>query len=284
MGFFTGKNLMWPDWLSSLYSEYIVDEIDRDDRSVGGTYLGWPKDRIFTDVLEGGRADFAASHGTLSSDDRALLYARYNQPRHLDELIEAFTTMQSGDKSRLDRCTILDLGCGPFTGGLAFAAALGADCSFRYYGVDRALSMLTLGKKLYCAAQQSNAFHEETRCEFLAGLEQIQHERKHGRLTIVIASYLLASESFKAVDTVAQLARTLTDIGPGAVVVLYTNSVLPVRNMKFPEFSDALIKTGFRHRAGGEGIVYGGVKNPAPLRYELFYRPEIAEISLESKS
>lgn len=103
-------------WLADLLAREIEDRINEDVRTTATTFLGIPKDRIFRDVIGGGQADFNADVAHLTGDDRALLYARYNQRRHLDELIHAFKGLL-GEEETVARPTIIDVGCGPFYSG-----------------------------------------------------------------------------------------------------------------------------------------------------------------------
>ena len=113
-----------PKWLQDLVDVHVDQKIRNDTRTTPTTFLGWPRDRVFGEVIEGGQADFDAATGALSGPDKALLYAKYNQPRHLDELRYAFGLLL-GEHKNISRPTVIDIGCGPFTAGLAFAAALG---------------------------------------------------------------------------------------------------------------------------------------------------------------
>ncbi len=97
----------------------------------------------------GGQADFDSPCGGLSSDDLALLYAYWIQLGHVEELVEAFGQHLSG--CNIDRPVVIDLGCGPFTGGLAVASALEPPNGFTYIGMDRASAMRRLGERLALA-------------------------------------------------------------------------------------------------------------------------------------
>ena len=97
----------------------------KDPRSVGGTRLGVNSDIAFQEVIGGGQADFdqrwhnSKGHD-LDPDDRVLLYAFFNQLGHLEELIAACD--QLFKDSAIKAPIVVDLGCGPFTGGFAVAS------------------------------------------------------------------------------------------------------------------------------------------------------------------
>jgi hypothetical protein len=131
-------------WLMQLLNDEIDDRVRTDPRTTNATFLGWPRERVFREVVGGGQADFDAPVGHLAGSDRALLYAKYNQRRHLDELQHAFDRLLTN--GRISFPTVLDLGCGPFTAGLSLAGVLGSNEPFRYFGIDRAVSMRELAK------------------------------------------------------------------------------------------------------------------------------------------
>lgn len=273
-----------PSWLTELIDEEVCDRI-RDDprtRANPSTFLGWPKDRIFSEVLGGGQADFDAPIGGLTPEDRALLYARYNQPRHLDELLEAFARLFQ-DSARAGSPTVIDLGCGPVTAGLALAAALGPGRSFRYHGVDRAPAMYQVGERLVGAAVRRGALHPATTWSFRDDLDAHEFGKIRGDLTLVVASYLMASPTLDVDALVAAIVRALDRIGPGPVAVLYTNSAKAGPNAKLPRFTGALVAAGF------EVIVdqverFLETKNPADLRYALLFRKALSTIPLGGSS
>jgi hypothetical protein len=100
-----------------------------DARTASDRLLGVSKADVFQ-ILGGGQADFASPLDGLSADDLALLYAYWLQLGHVEELVEAFGQHLSG--CNVDQPVVIDLGCGPFTGGLAVASALEPPNSFTY--------------------------------------------------------------------------------------------------------------------------------------------------------
>ena len=137
-----------PDWLDSLRRIEITDRIRNDPRSWGGTLFGMDMTGAF-EAIGGGQGDFDAPCGDLSPDDLALLYAYLNQKGHLEELVEAFGQLLAGSKP--PNPIVVDIGCGPFTGGLALAETIGQDPYFDYIGIDSAACMRRLGARLACS-------------------------------------------------------------------------------------------------------------------------------------
>ena len=267
-----------PDWLMDLLEEEVHARIDDDPRTQAspGTFLGWPKGKIFFDVLGGGQADFDESLGDLTPEDRALLYARYNQARHLDELREAFRLLFDGS-IQAGSPTLIDLGCGPITAGLALAAALGPGRAFRYHGIDRASGMRELGRRFADAAERREAFHPSTTWTFSDDLDKNDFGKIRGDLTLVVASYLLASPTLDVDGLVVSLLRALDRIGPGPVAILYTNSAKPGPNTKYPRFVDALLAGGFKILTD-RTEKFEETRTPLELRYALLFRPAPATI------
>ncbi|MCX4140483.1 hypothetical protein M0D68_19955 [Paraburkholderia sp. SEWSISQ10-3 4] len=254
-------------------SEVIDKRIHDDARTTSATYLGWPRNRIFRDVIGGGQADFDSGVGHLTPDDRALLYAKYNQIRHLDELSHAFRRLL-GDSEKIHRPTLIDVGCGPFTAGLSFAECFGVHGPFRYYGVDRARSMLRLGCSLAQEAKDRDAMHPQTSLLFEQNLGGLDFGPARGEWTIVVASYLLASPTVDARALVSDIVVALQRVGPGPVAVLYTNSANEFADAKYPEFRDAFVEAGFQVEADATELFTDTSKEPKPIHYALLCRPE----------
>lgn len=260
------------DWLRQLIGDVIDNRISDDARTTDTTYLGWPRNRVFRDVIGGGQADFDVQIGHLTSDDRALLYAKFNQVRHLEELVHAFNRLL-GESGRVHCPILIDIGCGPFTAGLSFAACFGPQGPFRYFGVDRASSMLRLGALLAEEAAKLDAIHPLTSVTFAQSLSDISFGPARGEWTIVVASYLLASPTVDPGGLVADILTTLERVGPGPVAVLYTNSANRYADAKYPEFRDTLIKAEFDVRADAVERFLDTTKEPKDMHYALFYRP-----------
>ncbi|MGH8566284.1 MAG: hypothetical protein ACREXW_20280 [Gammaproteobacteria bacterium] len=79
-----------PSWILDLRKTQVVERVYADGRTSPGRLLGVEESRIQREVICWGQADFDAPWGTLSGDDRALLYCYFNQLGHLEELAAAF--------------------------------------------------------------------------------------------------------------------------------------------------------------------------------------------------
>ena len=122
-----------PEWIHELRRLNVVDRVKKDLRSTNNTYLGLDYASAIN-AIAWGQATFDQPIGDCSAEDRVLLYAYINQLGHLEELTAAFRMLfPSGPP---EKTIVIDLGCGPFTGGLAFAGVLGANARFDYIGMD----------------------------------------------------------------------------------------------------------------------------------------------------
>ncbi len=262
-----------PQWLQDLRRDEITERVGNDPRSVGRKVLGVDKDAVMDEVIGWGQADFDEPWGTLSSDDRVLLYAYFLQLRHLEELAEAFRMLFAG--THPNDPIIVDLGCGPFTGGLAIASALGADTRFDYVGVDRSCAMRRFGEQLASAAARLDAMPHNVR-HWSPSLASVSWNEAPGwRDVIVIVSYLFASPTLDVAALIAELEGLLSRLGGGRVTVLYTNSARQGVNLSFPVFCDTLQNAGFQLYADDTGNIEIKRRTGARthrLRYALFHR------------
>ena len=260
-----------PDWLEELRRVHVTDRVLDDPRSRDRTLFGMDMAQAF-EAIGAGQADFDAAYGDLSPDDLALLYAYLNQKGHLEELVAAFGQLLAGSKP--PNPIVVDIGCGPFTGGLALAATLGQNPRFDYIGVDRAASMRRLGARLACSDHAPG----RVTAHWAADIGSVEWRRPPGfRDVIVIVSYLFASPTLDAEVLFGDLDRLLRRLGHGAATLLYTNSAREEPNRQFPDFRRRLEETDFRVHAEGQGAIvverWNG-RRERNLYYALFRRPQ----------
>lgn len=270
----------YPEWLKKLLRDKIVDAVLHDPRSKQNRPLGHSSDWIFHDAIGGGQAPFDEPIADLSGDDRALLYAFFNQKRHIDELLHAFGQLFR-ERSNAGCPTLLDIGCGPTTAGLAFAAATGPQHAFRYFGIDCYQSMRDLGRRLMDEARALDALHPATQVEFSRSLDDVCFGSIRGDLTLVIASYLLASDTLDIPLIISEIGAALTRIGPGPALVLYTNSANPIARRNFPLFQSELAKQNFRMETERTERFTDTDRQPRDIHYALFSRPAQSHICFE---
>ena len=266
-----------PEWLQELRRAEVTDRVARDPRSQHQKPLGLPFDDIQR-VIGGGQADFDASFDRFSPDDLVLLYAYANQLGHLEELIAAFA--QYFGNSGPSNPVVVDIGCGPFTGGLALAATLGKNTPFDYIGIDRAESMRRFGERL----ASSDFMPVNVTRQWASDTDCVKWPARGWREIIVIMSYLFASPTLKIGKLFRSLNELLDRLGHGAVTLLYTNSANEQENRLYPTFRSKLKGAGFKVSAEGPGeilIERSDAQRPRPFRYALFRRPRRKTLRLE---
>ena len=269
-----------PNWLARLRRQEIIEVVQNHPNTHNGLVLKLSPQEIIKKAICGGQADFDAPYRHLNGAERALLYAFFNQPGHLEELIEAFTQLFKNG-SPADPFVVVDAGCGPFTGGLALSSVINKP--FSYIGIDRSVSMRNLGERLASAAQDfgSPSFSDR---QWVADFDDIKWQHPPDwRPILVIASYLLASPTLDVAAFVRNIDVVCKRFGRGPVTVLYTNSALPRPNRSFPLFRERLRDLGFRIVADDQGEITiekpQGLRKTRPLRYALFQRD--AQTTLE---
>lgn len=263
-------------WLQQLRRAEIANVVVSDPRSRDGSRLGVSFDVARREVVGGGQADFDEEwrgHGvTLSGSDRALLYGFCNLSGHLLELTHALRMLLRRAEGFRDP-VVLDLGCGPCTGGLALADVLELDAAFTYVGVDRAASMRALGEQLATKAQAFGRMCNVQR-KWATSVETVKWtDPQSWRPVLVIVSYLLASPTLDVVALMNSVMPLVSRISRGRVVILYTNSAWEGHNLQFPLFRETVQSHGFElviDDERGEIPVFGS--DARSVRYALFSR------------
>jgi hypothetical protein len=202
-----------------------------------------------------------------------------NQKGHLLELIEAFRQLLNGQTFN-EELILLDLGCGPFTAGLALACHMNDSQTFSYIGVDRAPEMLVLGERL--AKESSVKCQFERTCS--TTIEAVFWSKPLSwKPIIVVVSYLLASPYLGIEGMVDQLNSLLKLISLGPVILLYTNSTREGPNKELARFVNALKSIGFSESINESGAInvsdYSRIR-VRQLRYAVYVRQSQTHLSL----
>ena len=261
-----------PQWLQELRKAEVVIPVREDHRSVHNSLFGLSSQEA-RNAIERGRASFDEPWDGLSPEDLVLLYAYLNQKLHLEELTEVFRMIFANTAP--ENPIVVDLGCGPATGGLALAGVLPYP-AFDYIGMDSSQTMRSFGERLASRAPQLSNVQRR----WISDLASVEWDRApEGRPVLVIVSYLLASPTLnpeQVVQLVADLNDLLTKLGHGSVTVLYTNSPIPIANQNFPAFQGALEQAGFIMRVNRTSkIVVERPEGDQPrqFQYAEFHRP-----------
>jgi len=268
-------------WLDQFRREMIVEPIQKDGRSVGGTLLGWNVNWIFKHAIGGGQANFDEPIENLAPIDRGMLYAYLNQKGHVDELIHAFEKLL-GDGTSFKGATIVDIGCGPFTAGLALANVIGDNVPFRYFGVDHSQTMREIGETFARKVKLLGELHQDSVVKFERNIDEIEFGRlRAGEKIVFVLSYLLASDSVNIPVLVGEIERARKRIGLGQTVILYTNTAREDARATFPKFKDELLAIGF-NLCVEEVERFTDADKPRDIHYALFVRPETTELSIHA--
>ena len=260
---------MLPPFLQDLRRSEIVERVRRDSRTRDDLMLGVDHQTAM-EAIDWGQADFDEPVGALSPEDRVLLYAYWNQLGHLEELSEAFRQLFGTNRPSEPLITI-DLGSGPFTGGLALAGQLSSHERVDYIGVDRSKTMRRLGEQLATALESTHETPQVDR-HWASDLHSVAWDDPLGwRPVIVIVSFLLASPSLEVETLLADLEHLLSRLSRGETSVLYTNSPKAGPNRRYPVFREGLTDRGFRLVAEDTGSVRTN-RRVRELRYALFHR------------
>ena len=261
----SSASVHWPEWLQELRRIEIVRPVRDDTRSQGDSLLGLSLGAARA-LIRYGQADFNESHGEYSSDDLALLYAYCNQKLHLEELVAAFSQIFGLEKP--DDPIVLDIGCGPFTGGLALSATLGDVPRFDYIGIDRSKSMRSLGERLAA----SDLVPSVVKRHWYSDTSTVVWTQPPSwRDVIVVISYLFASPTLDTDRLHTDLVQLIKRLGQGLVTLLYINSISDDANAKFQLFreklEDADFETQVSERIGK--IQRLNAAGPHTLKYSL---------------
>ena len=267
-----------PKWYEDMRQQLIIAPVMTDKRETRRLRMRWGHaiDWIFSVAIGGGQANFDEKVADLEPKDRALLYAFFNQSAHVEELVVVFNKL-IGNTPAMSGGAIIDVGCGPFTAGLALASVIGPTAPFDYYGVDRSLSMCDLGRVLADATRKADALHPSTRIQFLRDVKDIETQSLSAQPTLVVLSYLLASTSLNVGDITTDIIGACNGIGMGAVSLLYTNSRREAARKNYPTLERRLLDADFKLIDSGEERLTETSK-PREIHYALFHRNPITRI------
>lgn len=269
-------------WLDDLRRRRIVEPIIQDPRETGvsNTRLGVDIPWIFQNAVGGGQASFDEPLGPFSSRDRVMLYAFLLQKGHVSELTHAFGKLLP-EPRQLRGATVVDIGCGPFTSGLALANVAGNEVVFRYFGVDTSQAMCTLGAELSDAAKKAGGLNPQTSVLFIDSTDHIEFGQSRTAWTIVILSYLLASGTIDVALLAKQIVSACNRIGPGPVALLYTNAARAEARAAFPDFRELMVAAGFTVHIEDIEVLADDGKH-RNIQYALFHRMTCGPIPLSA--
>jgi SAM-dependent methyltransferase len=231
--------------IADLFREVIDRPVMSDPRSDDNEdlKLGFPFKVIRDEVLEKGLGDFRSgrSHpefGSLTAEERALLYAFVNMKVHYFQCLAALDQGRPHLEDVVQeksRGLVIDIGCGPGTAGLAIAARYPSS-TWDYIGIDHAPAMRDLATRILSAARSRGYVGSANQVSMLESWEGLPRpEVLAGRPILVMCSYFFASHSLNY-KTLSSLAAVLGAIrmapGRAPLALSYVNSTneLATRN------------------------------------------------------
>jgi SAM-dependent methyltransferase len=182
----------------------------------------------------------------LSARDRAVLAACMRRKGYVDDLVNAFAKFSSF-LSMAPGTTVVDVGGGPFTAGLALAKMIGDEAKFRYFGIEQTDAMRALGAAIAREVKALGHLDPRTEIDFHASLDEMDFDPKPSEeLIVFVLPYLLPGSPVDVGALVKDMAKARRRIGWGTAAVLYSNSERVVPKAIFSEFKNRMEDVGFR--------------------------------------
>ena len=244
--------LQWSQAMQDLHFEHITRPVMDDRRTDwdSNISLGYPFDVIRDDVIKKGLADFNdgynhPGYGTLTANEKVLLYCFVNMKLHFFEALETFRYFRPALKEMLELPGIkmmVDLGCGPGTAGLALADSI-KKLELAYVGIDHARPMLRKAKELLDAAKASSllasgAAHATT--SSWSTVRTIAARLTKRTNVLINATYLFASQSLN-VDDVCDVVMAFKNASlVKRLLFTYANTDGELAGKKFQIFKEKL--------------------------------------------
>jgi SAM-dependent methyltransferase len=257
--------MQWSKSMEDLYLEQVHRQVQFDKRTDWeegkNISLGFPFQVILKEVLELGRADFTSGYqddeyGTLTAEDKALLYCFVCMKRHFYEALATFraykarlrAVFESGSPS-----VMADLGCGPGTAGLALCECLERPRVI-YVGLDIAAAMRNKAKSMLNAAKDRSLLNANSNISVTSSwqrLARLPTEYTKPVNLLFNATYLFSSDSLQVAGVCETVMAFKQSAAVRQILFVYSNTTTDISGEKFREFkrqlkgeftSDGLIK------------------------------------------
>jgi len=242
--------LQWSQAMQDLHLKHVVLPIMEDKRTDWDVKLGYPFDVIRDRVIKKGLADFGIGfddpkYGSLSADDKVLLYCFINMKVHFFEALETFRYFRPVLKAMFElpgTNMMVDLGCGPGTAALALGDST-KPLKLAYVGVDHARPMLRKAKQFLEAAKGYGLLADSSAFAFLSSCSKVSEiaGKLSKRTNVLInATYLFASHSL-VVDEVCDVVLAFKNSAKvGRLLFTYANTEGDLAGKKFQAFKQQL--------------------------------------------
>jgi SAM-dependent methyltransferase len=242
----------WSAEMESVFNALVVRAVASDPRTDFGenVLLGMPFAVVRDDIIKKGRADFRGgyahpTYGTLSPDEKTLLYCFTNFKKHFFACLATFSHFRASAEECLatSNPVVIDVGCGPGTACFALCDVWPGR-NFAYIGVDSAQPMRDKATALWNAAQEKGLIGNSASCSLLESWDQINlNVTRRPTAIVVIFSYFCASH-FLSPRELRSLAEWITKVarwsGDGTVNLAYLNSVYEIANQNYKMLKEFL--------------------------------------------
>ena len=248
--------------------------------------LGVPFNEVRESVLLKGRADFTVGDPllNLSAEDKVLLYAYSNMRRHIGTLRHVLSKHEHLFRRTLfgEYCaTVVDIGCGPYTGALGIADFLSSGAGpaeFQYRGVDIAGPMLALGKSLLSGAIEKKVLSGVQGWKASTGMAAFPHAEPHtwlsreGGSVCFVFSHLFASETLDPGALSFWVNQIVDRLPHVPMAILMTNSSHELSKGKWRAFQSGLSGFSVIDSAETERFAFNGETKLAECSYAILGR------------
>lgn len=194
------------DAFAAVFDKLVLTPLLQDPRTLQPDQpLGFDRDHHQLNVVEYGRAQFDKATGAFSAADKVNLYCYYQLPGSYADSVAVFAAYDAYLRRLFAQCdhriTLVDIGCGPMTGGLAFQQHFGTapNFYFHYAGIDVAPAMLDKAR-LFAA---SGLLARDTRVQFVTALDRIEDAYWESVFTLPNTVVLYAGNVFGSVSNEA---------------------------------------------------------------------------------
>lgn len=205
------------DRFDAVFDDLVATPLHQDPRtSQPDQPLGFDHDHHVLNVVAYGRTQFNTATGPFTTADKVNLYCYYQLRNSYADGLHMFAEYDTYLRQLFAQCNhrvaLIDIGCGPMTGGLAFQRHFDtiANFYFHYVGIDVAPAMLDKAR-LFAA---SGLLARDTRVQFVERLERVEAAYWESVFTLPHAVVLYAGNVFGSMrnEDAALLAAQVNDL------------------------------------------------------------------------
>jgi hypothetical protein len=196
-------------------------------------------------IVQSGQADFTNPLNGLSTDDLATLYAFYYFQMHFSSTTTLFEHNRDLIINQIfrnsNRILFLDIGCGPFTSGLAFLnftrlpeitntlAPYINSVQLEYYGIDNATSMRNLGSSILAEYEMNIndggfCYSITNQSPTYTNINSLITNCDNQTTIIINCCYFFASQSIIVKDFTNAIQQVITNNLSSKIVLFYQNA------------------------------------------------------------